>query len=80
MSVKELRIQFDMDDEVDQRVYQAIYNLPDFYKELDISKALIRFINNLVATVGECEERTARCETLLAMLVGDQPDGHKAWN
>ena len=62
MEQKEITLRFDMAEERDRRVYEAIMNLPAFYKMEDLSKALILFINNLVAGVGECEEKKKRCE------------------
>ena len=53
MSEKEIKLRFNLDDEVQKRVYYALKNLPEFYKEPDMSKAVIRFIDGLVNTVGE---------------------------
>ena len=41
MSKKEITLHFDMDDEVQNRVYCALENLPEFYSEPDLSKAVI---------------------------------------
>lgn len=79
MQEKEINLKFDLDDEQEGRVYEALMNLPEFYK-LDLSKALIRFINNLVQSMGECEERKNQCEGILKVLVGNVPKGRKIWN
>ena len=61
MAAKEITLRFDLDDEVQKRVYYALKNLPEFYKEPDMSKAVIRYIDSLVNTVGECEDRKSAC-------------------
>ncbi len=76
---KEIILSFDLDVEEEQRVYEAITNLPEFYK-LDLSKALIRFINSLVAGIAECEERKNKCEAVLKAVVGKVPRGKEIWN
>jgi pantothenate kinase len=79
MQQKEITLSFDLDVEEEKRVYEALINLSEFYK-LDRSKALIRFINNLVAGIAECEERKNKCEGILKTLVGSVPRGKKIWN
>ena len=46
MASKEIMLRFDLDDEVQKRVYCALKNLPELYKEPDMSKAVIKFIDN----------------------------------
>jgi hypothetical protein len=79
MPQKEITLSFDLDVEEEQRVYTALMHLPEFYK-LDLSKALIRFINNLVSGMAECEERKNQCEGILKAVVGSVPRGKKIWN
>jgi len=79
MSEKEIMLHFDMDDEVHNRVYYALKNLPEFYSEPDLSKAIISFVNNMVNSIGECEERTLRCEEVLKSLIGPQTGGRVEW-
>jgi len=79
MQQKEITLSFDLDVEEERRVYEAFMNLPEFYK-LDLSKALIRFINNLVAGMAECEKRKNQCEGILKALVGSMPRGKEIWN
>jgi hypothetical protein len=79
MQQKEITLSFDLEVEEEQRVYAALMNLPEVYK-LDLSKSLIRFINNLVYSVSECEERKNQCEGILKALVGSVPKGKKIWN
>ena len=80
MSKKEIRLQFDLDDAVDNRVYFALKKLPNFLNEPDLSKAIILFINNAVNTIGECEERTTRCEETLKALLGSEYPTKTDWN
>ena len=54
-------------------------NLPEFYSEPDLSKAIIFFINHMVGSIGECEERTVRCEEVLKSLLGKQANGRIEW-
>jgi hypothetical protein len=79
MFVKEIMLRFDLDDDVPKRVYYALKNLPEVYKEPDMSKAVIRFIDSLVNTVGECEERSVKCEQLIESLLVRQGDGKMKW-
>ena len=79
MSEKEITLHFDLDNEMQNRVYFALMNLPAFYSEPNLSKAIILFINNMVSSVGECEERTVRCEEVLKSLLGKQASGRIEW-
>lgn len=79
MQKKEITLSFDLDDEQERRVYDALIHLPELYK-LDLSKSLIRFVNNLVTGLSECEERKDRCEGTLKAVVGIVPKGKKHWN
>ena len=79
MTSKEISLRFDMDNEIERRVYYALMNLPEFYKEPDISKSIIKFINNLVDSIGECEERESRCQEQLKSLFGRQGLGRVEW-
>lgn len=80
MNDKELRIRFNLDHEVDRRVYAALVSLPSYYDDCDLSQAVIAFINNLVATVGECEERQAQFEALLCRLIDDADSTTGSWH
>ena len=79
MPEKEITLRFDLDDEMQSRVYFALKNLPQFLNEPDLSKAIILFINNMVSTIGECEEKTVRCEEVLKSLLGKQASGRLEW-
>ena len=76
---KKITLRFDLDYEIQNRVYFALKNLPQFLNETDLSKAIIMFINNAVNTIGECEERTVRCEEVLKSLLGKQASGRIEW-
>ena len=79
MSEKEITLRFDLNDKMQNRVYFALKNLPQFLNESYLSKAIIMFINNAVNTIGECEERTVRCEEVLKSLLGKQASGRIEW-
>ena len=65
---KEITLHFDLDDEMQNRVYSFLKNTSEIYSEPNLSKAIILFINNMVNTIGECEERTVRCEETLKVF------------
>ena len=79
MSEKEITLHFDLNDEMQNRVYFALMNLPKFYSEPNLSKSIIFFVNNMVSTIGECEEKTVRCEEVLKSLLGKQASGRIEW-
>ncbi len=79
MQQKEITLNFDLDVEEERRVYEALTNLPAFYK-LDLSKALIRFINSMVVGMAECEERKDKCEAVLKAVLGSVPKSKEVWN
>ncbi len=80
MSKKEIILRFDLDDAVENRVYNALKKLPEFLNEPDLSKAIILFVNNAVNTIGECEERSSRCEEMLKAVLGPQQYARTEWN
>lgn len=75
MNQKQLTVSFDLDDEKDKRVYEALARLPELYKGQDQSQAFINFINDLIIAVSECEEKREGCEALLTGFAGNS-----AWN
>ena len=79
MSEREITLHFDLDKEMQNRVYFALMNLTAFYSKPNLSKAIILFINNIVSSIGECEERTVRCEEVLKSLLGKQASGRIEW-
>ena len=79
MTEKEIILRFDLDDDVQKRVYYALKNLPEFYKEPDMSKAVIRFIDGLVNSIGECEERSLKCEQIINSLLVRKEGGKVKW-
>ena len=70
MNKKSITVNFDLDSEIEKRVYSAIKNLTGFYEEPDLSKSLITFINDMVLTVSDCEKRSENCEALLRKIIG----------
>ena len=79
MLEKEIKLRFDLDDEMQNRVYFALKNLPQFLNEPDLSKAIIMFVDNAINTIEECEERTDRCQEVLKSLLGKQASGRIEW-
>jgi len=79
MSKKEIMLHFDLDDKIDNRVYLALKKLPEFLSEPDLSRAIILLVDNMVNAIGECEQRTARCEEVLKSLLGQQANGRSEW-
>lgn len=79
MEPKELTVRFDLDKEKHKRVYYALMNLPGYYDESDLSEAVIRFIDDLVASMTECEDRAMRCKQMLSSLLGGQAAGRVEW-
>jgi hypothetical protein len=69
---KEITLHFDLDDEMENRVYSFLKNTSEVYSEPNLSKAIMLFINNAVNIIGECEERTVCCETVLKGIVGQE--------
>jgi len=80
MQQKEITLTFDLELEEERRVYEALMQLPEFYKEGNSAKAIVRFINNLVAGIAACEERKNQCEGILTAVMGNVPRGKKIWN
>jgi len=80
MAKEQITLYFDLDNEIHNRVYHALKNLPEYYSESDLSKAIILFINNMVSSIGECEERTARCEEILKAILSKQADNTVKWH
>ena len=65
---KEITLHFDLDDEMQNRIYLFLKNMPEVYNEPNLSRAIILFINNTVSTIEECEQRTVRCEERLKVF------------
>ena len=80
MPKKEILLRFDLDDAVENRVYNALKKLPGFLNEPDLSKAILLFIDNAVNAIGDCEERTSRCEEMLKAVLRPQHNTRTEWN
>ena len=76
---KEIPLFFDLDDQMENRVYFALKKLPQFLNEPDLSKAIILFVDNAINSIAKCEERTSRCEETLKSLLGRQARGRIEW-
>ena len=76
---KEITLRFDLDDEIQNRVYFALKKLPQFLNEPDLSKAIILFVDNAINAIAKCEEKTDRCEEVLKSLLGKQASGRIEW-
>ena len=70
MKREALTIDFDLDNEIDKRVFHAIKKLPAYFDQPDMSRSLISFINDVVMSLYECESRCENCERLMRQMVG----------
>jgi hypothetical protein len=66
---KEITLYFDLDDEMQNRIYLFLKNTSEVFSEPNLSKAILLFLDNVVSTIGECEERTTRCEEVLKGII-----------
>ena len=54
-----------MENNLDRRIYNSLKKLPEYFKENDFSKAFLKFMNDLMDSFKECEDRRERCEKML---------------
>jgi hypothetical protein len=69
MNEKEVTIKFDLNNEIDKRVYSAIRKLPAYFGETDVSKALIHFINDLAYSLAKSDKRNESYKSSLRKLI-----------
>ena len=69
--LKNITLHFNLDNEIDARIYYVVKNLYKYYQKfndidnLTESEALIMFINDLGNSLVECEKRKEKCERML---------------
>jgi hypothetical protein len=71
-------INFDLDRETDKKIYNGLINLPQHFGG-DLSAAFIKFIDSMMHSLSECEEKKERCEILLLQItskIGTAKVGH----
>ena len=62
-----ITINFDLDREMDKRIYDGVINLPKHFGG-DLSEAFIKFFNSMIHSLSDCEEKKERCEALLLQI------------
>ena len=62
MTREEITICFDLDNARDKRIFTGIKRLPKYTGEIDHSEAFIKFMDNLIGSLTECEEKKEECE------------------
>jgi hypothetical protein len=72
MTREEITICFDLDNTRDKRIFTGIKRLPKYTGEIDHSEAFIKFMDNLIESLTECEEKKEECENMLNHLLGKE--------
>jgi len=84
MAVQKITILFDTEKPLDRKILKAVMNLPKHYQESSLSKALIKFLDQisiehneilvlneqLQTSIEECQQRNQRCIHALASATG----------
>ncbi|KYK20072.1 hypothetical protein AYK25_09135 [Thermoplasmatales archaeon SM1-50] len=70
MTREEITICFDLDNKKDRRIFTGMKRLTEYTGEKDFSKAFIKFMDDLMATLVECEEKKEECENMLKHFLG----------
>lgn len=70
MTREEITICFDLDNARDRRIFTGIKRLPKYTGEIDHSEAFIKFMDNLIGSLAECEEKREECENMLNHFLG----------
>ena len=71
MTMEQITIDFDLDNEMDKKIYWVVKHLSSHYKkfydlnDLTESEALIMYLNDLGNSLLECEDRKEKCEKIL---------------
>jgi len=72
MTREEITICFDLDNKKERRIFTGMKRLPKYTGENDFSKAFIKFMDDLIASLAECEEKKEECENMLNHLLGKE--------
>ena len=71
MMQEQITITFDLEKEIDTKIYYVVKNLSKYYKkfydvdDLSESVALIRYVHDLGNSLLDCESRKEKCERML---------------
>jgi hypothetical protein len=72
MTREEITICFDLDNARDKRIFAGIKRLSKYTGEIDHSEAFIKFMDNLIESLTECEGKKEECENMLNHLLGKE--------
>ena len=72
MTREEITICFDLDNARDKRIFAGIKRLPKYTGEIDHSEAFIKFMDNLIESLAECEGKKEECENMLNHFFGKE--------
>jgi hypothetical protein len=72
MTREEITICFNLDNARDKSIFTGIKRLPKYTGEIDHSEAFIKFMDNLIESLSECEEKKEECENMLNHLLGKE--------
>lgn len=68
---RDITIHFNLEDAKDRKIYNAIKNLPKHFGAVDLSEAFINFLDNMVASLVECEKKREDCEAMVKAISGE---------
>ena len=69
--MEQVTITFNLENEIDTKIYYVVKNLSKYYKkfydidDLSESEALIRYVHDLGNSLLDCENRKEKCERIL---------------
>ena len=69
--MKHVTITFNLEDEIDAKIYYVVENLSQYYERfcglngLTQSEAIIMYLNDLGNSLLDCENRKEQCEKML---------------
>lgn len=72
MKREEISIRFDLDNARDRRIFTGMKKLPKYIGEPDHSEAFIKFMDNLIGSLSECEQKREECESMLNHFLGKE--------
>ena len=74
MMMKHVTLTFNVEKEIDAKIYYVVKNLSKYYKkfydidDLSESEALIRYVYDLGNSLLDCENRKEKCERMLDLF------------
>ena len=72
MNRKEITLYFDLDNKRDKRIFTGMKRLPQYVEEKDYSEAFIKFMDDIIGSLDECEEKREECEAMLSHFLGKE--------